>query len=170
MFIIPDWIADNVLWGLLLVAFIIGVGILWPMSDAEIRLKPGKLKTADPSELASKTDFTVQEAAFLWIGYQRPAADAQVVAWLSSHPPLELVHTRLSKLAVEGHDGAFFLESSPVPEDPEAPARGYAFSRSDLERYAKRRDSLFGEPIPAFLVPAVPLAPPEAHEQPPGEA
>ena len=75
---------------------------------------------------------------------QRPAADAQVVAWLHSHPPLELVHSRLSKLAVEGHEGSFYLESSPVPEDPEAPARGYAFARTDLERYAKRRDSLFG--------------------------
>ena len=169
MFIIPDWISGNVVWGLLLVAFIIGVGILWPMSDAQIRLKPGKLRPIDPSEIASKLDFTVQEAAFHWIGYERPAADAQVVAWLTSHPPLELVHSRLSKLAVEGHDGSFYLESSPVPEDPEAPARGYAFSRSDLERYAKRRDSLHGEPIPAFLAHAAQLvAPPEQKPPPEG--
>ena len=170
MFIIPDWISGNVVWGLLLVAFIIGVGILWPMSDAQIKLKPGKLRPVDPSDIASKPDFTVQEAAFNWIGFERPAADAQVVAWLTSHPPLELVHSRLSKLAVEGRDGSFYLESSPVPEDPEAPARGYAFSRADLERYAKRRDSLYGEPIPAFLAPAVPLAAPREQETPPEEA
>ena len=169
MFIIPDWISGNVLWGLLLVAFIIGVGILWPMSDAQIKLKPRKLKLVDPSDIAGKSDFTVQEAAFHWIGYQRPAADAQVVAWLTSHPPLELVHSRLSKLAVEGRDGSFYLESSPVPEDPEAPARGYAFARADLERYAKRRDTLHGEPIPAFLTPAVQLGPPPEQDFPPEE-
>ena len=109
MFIIPDWISGNVVWGLLLVSFIVGVGILWPMSDAEIRLKPGKLRTADPALHAGKRDFTVQEAAFLWIGYERPAADAQVVAWLASHPPLELVHTRLGKLAHLGDVFSFFL-------------------------------------------------------------
>jgi hypothetical protein len=170
VFIIPDWISGNVVWGLLLVAFIIGVGILWPMSDAQIKLKPGKLRLVDASDIASRLDFTVQEAAFHWIGYERPAADAQVVAWLTSHPPLELVHSRLSKLAVEGRDGSFYLENSPVPEDPEAPARGYAFSRADLERYAKRRSSLHGEPIPAFLAPAVQLEAPVEQDLPPEEA
>jgi hypothetical protein len=162
VFIVPDWISGNLVWGLLLVAFIVGVGILWPLTDAEIKLKPRKLKAVNPSEIAAKPDFTVQEAAFHWIGYDRPAADAQVVAWLASHPPLELVHSRLSKLALEGRDGSFYLESSP--------ARGYAFSRADLDRYAKRRESLFGEPIPAFLAPAVRLAAQSELDLPPEEA
>ena len=159
-----DYLTGNAGWILLLLVFVVGVGIIWPISDAPIRLRPGKLKLANIEAAAQQNRFTIQQAAFLWIGYERPAADAQVVAWLQANSRLEAIHSRLSKLSVEQKDGSFQLQDSPPVTRSEADEQGqpppFTFARSDLERYAARRASLFDEPVPEFLDANRRLTPP----------
>lgn len=165
MYAIFDYLTGNAGWIALLLVFVVGVGILWPISDAPIRLRPGKLKLADIEAAAAQNRFTVQEAAFLWIGYQRPTKDAQVVAWIKANSRLEAIHSRLSKLSVEQSDGSFQLQDSPpvaqpADADPKNAPPPFTFARSDLERYAKRRASLFDEPVPEFLDASRRITPP----------
>lgn len=131
-FALQDWLSEQWVWLVLIFLFIVGVGVIWPLSDASYRdrarpLRPARLQAWREREMISRP-----QAAFLWFGYEPPKRQAEIEAWLKRNASLRVLYMQLCTAL------------GPDTGEPD-------LSRLDLKRYAGMRFDTRGERIPAFL-------------------
>lgn len=131
-FALQDWFAQNGIWLLLGIGFVVGVGVIWPMSDASYRDRARPLLPARLSHWRAQSRCTPAQSAFLWFGYEPPRRSVEIEAWMRRNASLRVMYLQLSDaFGQDGHDNGVL--------------------RADLKRYAARRFEARGERIPAFL-------------------
>ncbi|MDJ0993961.1 MAG: hypothetical protein QNI90_10330 [Dinoroseobacter sp.] len=131
-FAAQDWLSDQWVWVILAAMFILGVGVIWPMSDASFRNRARPLRRARLGHWRQCDSYTHPEAAFLWFGHEPPKKQAEIEAWLRRNASLRVIYMQLCQAL--------------GPDSGEAD-----LSRRDLKAYAGQRLQTRGERIPAFL-------------------
>lgn len=132
LFAAQEWLSDQWVWVVLAAMFILGVGVIWPMSDASFRNRARPLRPARLGYWRQCESYTHPQAAFLWFGHEPPKRHAETEAWLRRNASLRVLYMQLTQAL--------------GPDQGEAELR-----REDLKVYAGQRLQVRGERIPAFL-------------------
>jgi hypothetical protein len=127
-----DWLSDQWIWLVLALMFIVGVGVIWPLSDASFRNRARPLRSARMAHWRAQTAYSRPQAAFLWFGHEPPRKQVEIEAWLRRNASLRVLYMQLCQAM------------GPDTGDADVP-------RMDLKQYAGMRLSTRGERIPAFL-------------------
>lgn len=132
IFAAQDWLAEQWVWVVLVAMFILGVGVVWPMSDASFRNRARPLRPARLGHWRRRESYTHPQAAFLWFGHEPPKKPAEMEAWLRRNASMRVIYLQLCQAL------------GPDSGEPD-------LSRQDLKAYAGQRLQQRGERIPAFL-------------------
>lgn len=127
-----SWLSDQWVWLVLLVMFVLGVGVIWPLSDASFRNRARPLRRARLNHWRKMESYTHPQAAFLWFGHEPPKKTPEIEAWLKRNASLRVIYLQLCNAL------------GPDTGEPD-------LSRRDLKFYAGQRLQTRGERIPAFL-------------------
>lgn len=127
-----SWLSDQWVWLVLIVMFVVGVGVIWPMSDASFRNRARPLRRARLDHWRQVDRYTHPQAAFLWFGHEPPKKQLEIEAWLRRNASLRVIYLQLCQAL------------GPDTGEPD-------LRRSDLKHYAGQRLQTRGERIPAFL-------------------
>lgn len=129
---LQDWILTH-LWGTVFaVALILGVGVIWPLSDASRRGRLRPLKPANLTHWRAQDTVLLGQACFLWFGHEPPKRAEDADAWLRRNASLRVIRRQMQEaFSAMGSEAELGLD--------------------ELYDYAKDRERTRGERVPAFL-------------------
>ncbi|WP_425090308.1 hypothetical protein [Tropicimonas sp. S265A] len=131
-FAAQDWLSEQWIWVVVAVLFVVGVGVIWPLSDASFRNRARPLRRAKLAYWRAQDVYTRPQATFLWFGHEPPRKHAEIEAWLRRSSSLRVLYMQLCQALGPDTGDADVL-------------------RKDLKHYAGMRLSTRGERIPSFL-------------------